>query len=548
MSPYLNDTTPNSPSTASNTHETFLKAPDFQTFDNPPRVLVIGAGSRGIAYAEATLNGTNAVIAAVCEPVAYKRAEFGRKFIWKESKAREEQQFSDWKEWVAYEEERRTRQARGDEVERGVDAVFVCVLDEFHEEVVCGIAHLKVHVCCEKPMSTRLESCVRMYKALTDAKKSAVVGGGTQDPIFGICHVLRYSPHNMLLRHLVREKKVIGDVLSIEHTEPVGYWHYSHSYVRGNWRKESTSAPSLLTKSCHDIDFLLWMLCTPLSTTSSPHLPSTITSTGSLKYFRKTRKPAAAGTATNCLSCAHEPACLYSAKKIYLDKHLAKGNADWPVKIVNPEIEDLFLTRGKEVAVQQLLSDLGGDYTEATPRNVVEKRNWFGRCVWESDNDVCDDQIVTLTWDDDDEASAAECREKEDRGPKTALFHMIAHTEKQCERRGRIYGTTGELEYDSTSIRIHDFATGVSVTHNPHLEGGGHGGGDAGLARQFLRAVDAVGKGMESREAQRGFLGCDVEEAFRSHAMVFAAEEARRERKVVDWEGWWKENVESRFG
>lgn len=36
----------------------------------------------------------------------------------------------------------------------------------------------------------------------------------------------------MLLRHLVRERNIIGDVLSIEHVEPVGWWHFSHSYVR----------------------------------------------------------------------------------------------------------------------------------------------------------------------------------------------------------------------------------------------------------------------------------------------------------------------------
>jgi hypothetical protein len=35
-----------------------------------------------------------------------------------------------------------------------------------------------------------------------------------------------------MLRHLVLDKEVIGDVLSIEHVEPVGWWHFSHSYVR----------------------------------------------------------------------------------------------------------------------------------------------------------------------------------------------------------------------------------------------------------------------------------------------------------------------------
>jgi predicted dehydrogenase len=222
----------------------FLQAAGKQTFTNPPRVLIIGAGSRGAAYAEAVLSSTNANITAVCEPNEYKRAEFGRKYIWGEKKSQNGQAFSHWKKWKEYEVKRRELERSGDVME-GVDAVFVCVLDEMHEEVVCGIADLGLHICCEKPMSTRLESCVRMYRALKDAGTESAKGranGSTQGAaddvgqkkgtIFGICHVLRYSPHNMLLRHLVQDKDVIGDVLSIEHVEPVGWWHYSHSYVR----------------------------------------------------------------------------------------------------------------------------------------------------------------------------------------------------------------------------------------------------------------------------------------------------------------------------
>src|ERR1700761_281462 len=95
---------------------------------------------------------------------------------------------------------------------------------------------------------------------------------------------------------------------------------------RGNWRKESTSAPSLLTKSCHDIDFLLWMLCSPAPGSSEPpHLPSTFASSGSLNQFRKARKPKAAGTATNCLKCPIEDSCIHSAKRLYVDKHVEKN-------------------------------------------------------------------------------------------------------------------------------------------------------------------------------------------------------------------------------
>lgn len=219
----------------------FMKAPGMHIFTNPPHTLIIGAGSRGTAYARSALDSTNSIIAAVAEPIPYKRTEFGRKFVWGDAEPQPEQQFTDWKQWVKFEETRRQREKAGEKVERGVDAVFVCVLDEMHEEVVCGIAHLGVHVCVEKPLSTSLKSCINIFKALKspeDPKENGhtngIVNGAVKrkETIFGICHVLRYSPHNMMLRHLVLEKAVIGDVLSIEHVEPVGWWHFSHSYVR----------------------------------------------------------------------------------------------------------------------------------------------------------------------------------------------------------------------------------------------------------------------------------------------------------------------------
>lgn len=232
--------------TANDADNQFMRAAVKQNFASPPRVLIIGGGSRGSAYAESSQASTNAVVAAVCEPIAYKRAEFGRKFIWGDNQPKPGQQFEGWQQWVEYETARREREKAGEDVEKGIDAVFVCVLDEMHEEVVCGIAGLGVHVCCEKPMSTSLKSCVNMYNALKDGENAHMNGnanghtnGNTtietrkgDGKVFGICHVLRYSQFNMLLRQLVLEKDVIGDILSIEHVEPVGNWHFSHSYVR----------------------------------------------------------------------------------------------------------------------------------------------------------------------------------------------------------------------------------------------------------------------------------------------------------------------------
>ena len=375
--------------------------------------------------------------------------------------------------------------------------------------------------------ATRLNDCLQIQKSIEAGPKS----------IFAIGHVLRYSPHNMLLRDLVRQQQIIGDILSIEHVEPVGWWHFSHSYVRGNWRKESTSAPSLLTKSCHDIDFILWMLCSPLvASDRTAHLPSTISSVGSLKQFTRSRKPDVAGDATNCTACPIERNCMFSAPRIYFDNHLALGKAKWPVDIVNPEVEAL-LVSGKPIeAKDALAASLSEDYDTKATVEDIESRPWYGRCVWECDNDVADDQFVTLEWDNDENGNA-----------KTANFHMIAQTLAQCERRGRIYGTTGEIYYDSNSITVHDFVSGQTQVHNPEVpKNSHHGGGDDGLTQQFAKAVAAVKDGkMDVDAAQAEYLGCTIEEVVRSHATVFAAEEARRTKAVVNWNDWWKSNVES---
>lgn len=550
--------------------------------NSPPRIAIIGAGSRGHAYAKAlyTLSTltppTLSVITAIIDPIPHKRAHIGHKYIWGPSRGpRAWEEFDDYKQWMEYEVSRRQRATAKealDEGEEGVDAAIICVLDEMHVEVIraLGKAGLiggnvkrgkALHVLCEKPLATRLEDVMEIYRA---------VGGGTgaqeqtnghanringhadgmekstgPSGLFSICHVLRYSPHNMMLRDLVLEKRVIGEVLSVEHVEPVGWWHFSHSYVRGNWRSSSATAPSLLTKSCHDIDFLLWMLCSPPTSAGPerpPHLPSNVSSMGSLKYFRKSRKPEAAGDATNCLSCPIESECKYSARNIYLERHLREEkDSGWPVKIVSSDIEDIIRNEGVAAAETRLLEVLAEDYDDKTPKDEVQRRPWFGRCVWECDNDVVDDQVVTMEWEDDPLASVTNgANALEGRSAKTANFHMISHTLAQCERRGRIYGTDGEISYDSQTITMHDFAKRTTDTFHPKQMGGGHGGGDQGLAQQFVMAIDAVKNGKETvSEAQREYLGCSLEEVVRSHAMVWAAEEARRERKVVNWSRWW---------
>ena len=79
---------------------------------------------------------------------------------------------------------------------------------------------------------------------------------GTAD--ITVAHVLRYTPFFARIKELLN-RGVIGTLQSIRHTEHIGYWHFAHSYVRGNWRRLDQSSPMILARSCHDFDILLWL-------------------------------------------------------------------------------------------------------------------------------------------------------------------------------------------------------------------------------------------------------------------------------------------------
>ncbi|PGG96129.1 hypothetical protein GX51_07966 [Blastomyces parvus] len=516
-----------------------------------PKFLVIGPGSRGHAYARAVTNSTNGVIHAVAGPNAFKRQEFGERYIWGSGSPAEGQEFVGWKEWLQWEKSRRAGE-RGQAT--GVDGVFICTLDEMHVEILLAIAPLNLHILCEKPLATSLQDCLAISRAFKE-------NNCLDSKIFAIGHVLRYSPHNTILRKLLLEDRVIGELTSLEHTEPVGWYHFAHSFVRGNWRRETANGDgSLLTKCSHDIDFILWLLSYPSPGTPLDyphHSPQSITSIGSLTQFRQSRKPIAAGNATNCLSCPAEKDCIYSALQIYKDRFLSKGLTGWPVDTVCLDIEDTFKTSGMAAAESLLLKTLAEDYDKTTtPAATIAARPWFGRCVYEADNNVLEDQVVTLSWADDPlpETTTAAAGGMDiharlrGRGAKTATLHMVAATESQCERRGRVYGTLGELTYDSKTISIYNFGSGettvVQIPEVPPEEAEAHGGGDYGLTRAYVKAVEAVDSlGWEVGRAQKEIVGCTFEEALKSHATVFAAEEARRDGKVLRWGEWWAGKV-----
>lgn len=92
-----------------------------QLCKNPLKILVIGAGERGNAYASALYAIDKAYVAAVAEIDDGKRSRFARQFRIVESNV-----FNDWKEVVQ-------RASEGKRLD--VDGVLICTLDWQHEAV-----------------------------------------------------------------------------------------------------------------------------------------------------------------------------------------------------------------------------------------------------------------------------------------------------------------------------------------------------------------------------------------------------------------------------
>ncbi len=140
---------------------------------------------------------------------------------------------------------------------RLADAVVIAVQDHMHKEVTLAFAAQGYHILCEKPMATSIQDCVKMEAAV---KKAGVIfgmghGGFCNTPysitasISCCVIVLRYSPYSKAVTEVVRSG-ALGPLINVVHIEPVGFYHYAHSYVRGNWAREQDSCFSLMTKSC----------------------------------------------------------------------------------------------------------------------------------------------------------------------------------------------------------------------------------------------------------------------------------------------------------
>lgn len=411
---------------------------------------IIGAGDRGHEYTLfANAYPEKVKIYAVADPDEKRRNRIGD-----EQNIPAERRYASWQEFISQ--------------PKMCDAVAICTQDKMHEEPAIACARKGYHILLEKPMAPTPDACRRITAAIKEAGVIAAV-----------CHVMRYSKYTRKLQKLLQARE-IGDIVSVQHLEPVGYFHYAHSFIRGNWRNEQKSSFMLLSKSCHDVDWLRAIIgrrCLKVQ------------SFGNLHHFRKEERPA--GAADRCCDCpmAVESACPYSAVKIYFRDRLSLGNDKWPTNVVVPH---------------------------PTPETLTEalKTGPYGRCVFACDNDVVDNQVVNFLFE----------------GGITASMTMTAFT-IFGGRRTRIFGTLGEITTDdSRYITVRHFLDDSEQTYDSETEPGatgGHGGGDFGVMENFTGAVAANDKNL---------ILTSFDETLESHLMVFAAEESRRRNEVMSIE------------
>ena len=338
------------------------------------------------------------------------------------------------------------------------DMAFICTQDADHVRHACLALEKGYDLLLEKPVAGDVDACRKLLEKAEELGRSVTV-----------CHVLRYAPFYQKLKSIL-EEGVLGQIISIQASENVGYWHQAHSFVRGNWRRSGDTSPMILAKCCHDMDLLVWLTgsrCRRLS------------SVGSLSWFREENAPE--GAPRYCMEgCPVKEQCPYDAEKIYITDEVtgydAKG-AGWlqNAVMVQPTREGLLET------------------LRTSP---------YGRCVYRCDNDVVDNQSITMEMENG----------------VTVGFHMCG-LNRNNYRAIHIMGTKGDItgNLEEELLVLHQFGGKEETLRIDAREtASGHSGGDFGMLHDMF----------EARSQGRATL-TSLRQSLESHYMALAAEQSR---------------------
>lgn len=336
------------------------------------------------------------------------------------------------------------------------DAAIIATLDNQHAGPAIACLKRDWHILLEKPLADSLDDCKLIVKTQKERKK-----------IVAVCHTLRFMDGFLKVKKILASG-AIGIPVHIEHMEAIGNFRFAHNYVRGRWAREKNNTFLLLHKCSHDIDYINWLFSEQCQRVSS---------FGSLKYYRPENAPA--GSTYRCTDgCRIIDTCPYSALSIYVNA----ARDEWPAK------------------------DISRIHTREEHLNAI-KNGPYGLCVWHSDNDVVDHQVVMMEFE----------------GGATGTCTLTGYSATNG-RRIRLQGTQGEILFDEAAgtISVKKFAgqkeeiIKAEAPESYHPE-------DQDIVDEWLSSI-----------IHSTSVTVDATEAMRTHAVVFAAEISRKHNRRVE--------------
>ncbi len=416
------------------------------------KVILIGAGDRGTTYTDIMAKYPELFkVVAVAEPIDSRREHVKQLHNIPDNMC-----FTDFKPLLA--------------LGKIADLAVIGTMDRDHFEPSMKCISLKYDLLLEKPITPTPEECVALCDWANKNKVKVVV-----------CTVLRYTPLFQKLKEIIDSGK-IGDVMSINHEECVGYTHQSHSFVRGRWGNSRRSSTMLLQKSCHDIDILQWLIGKKCKS---------VQSFGKRSHFRLENAPE--GSPEYCIDgCPHAKNCKYDAVRLYLN-----------------DKENMWFRRSS--------TDLYNP-TDADVEKAI-RTTQYGKCVYKCDNDVVDHQTVNMIFEDD----------------ITVTFTMTAFAVDG--RYINIMGTKGQIRAclgDNSPIKIFSFSNEFEEIESTGSNSitAGHGGGDEGIVKTLYDYIT---------DNYNDNCVPTIDESCYNHLIVFAAESSRKQNNVVNMENFIKD-------
>lgn len=341
------------------------------------------------------------------------------------------------------------------------DVIIICNYDSLHFKTASLALEKGYNVLIEGPICNSLDEVIRLEELCSKHNDLTVFPAMTY----------RHSRFFNKIKEII-DSKPLGELININYNSYIGYEKFTHNYIRGNWRIESDCATLMLTNSCYDLDMLIYL---------SNSKCKKISSFGKLSHFNRQQFKDNMGE--TCSICIQNKECPYCAENIYLNEKKEISKAIH----INPTKENL----------QQAL-----------------KQSQYGRCVYHCDNDVYDNVLSILKFENSISAS----------------LNVTAFTNEE-EREIRLNFSKGEIigSLKNMEIRVKKFGSSEELIKL------GAENSDWNMINNFLDIIT------NKRELKSNK---DISEIFHSHIVAFASEFANISDSVVDVDNFYMDSVE----